>query len=198
MGRFLSRAVPAPVRDRDGKHGDSLFCGDRCKKAARRIMINMIRKAIIVVLTLGTLGTFSLGVASYFLSSNCVWRPTDHNCLIINSAALGYIFSHYHGRELPVPSAGEGCDYYSRQPFDLRWKDRVRGWRRFRYDEASYLRVASFPAWVPVVLFGAYPTLVFVRGPLRRYRRRKRSLCVTCGYDLRASPERCPECGCAS
>ena len=43
----------------------------------------------------------------------------------------------------------------------------------------------------------ALPTglLVPLRKGARRWRRKRGGLCLGCGYDLRASAERCPECG---
>ena len=52
----------------------------------------------------------------------------------------------------------------------------------------------TLPLWIPTVLFGAYP--LYVLAPLHRRRKRKKlGLCLKCGYDLRASEDRCPECG---
>ena len=52
------------------------------------------------------------------------------------------------------------------------------------------------PSLVLVAVLAIYPTIAFIRGPLRRHRRRKRGLCVQCGYNLAGNVSGvCPECG---
>ena len=50
------------------------------------------------------------------------------------------------------------------------------------------------PHWSIVLSTAALPLKRAVHA-LRRRRRYRAGLCLACGYDLRASPERCPECG---
>ena len=52
----------------------------------------------------------------------------------------------------------------------------------------SWLIVA--PHWFGVLLFGTFPAIYLIRR-----KKRMPGTCKTCGYDLRATPERCPECG---
>ncbi len=55
----------------------------------------------------------------------------------------------------------------------------------------------AIPFWMLLVASGGLPLacLVWRRRSRLMALRREAGLCVTCGYDLRASGERCPECG---
>jgi hypothetical protein len=62
-------------------------------------------------------------------------------------------------------------------------------------DETGFVIVSPLP--FVAALFALLPLadVMLIRRRRRRGRRLAAGLCVACGYDLRASPERCPECG---
>jgi hypothetical protein len=74
------------------------------------------------------------------------------------------------------------------------WGASGRGWVAKRFE---YLRTVVAPAWFVIALSLVLPasgTLRVTRA-VRRHRRLRGGRCAACGYDLRATPERCPECG---
>ena len=57
-----------------------------------------------------------------------------------------------------------------------------------------WLRVVV-PFWLPAALCAVLPALRLMRSYVLRRRIRSAGECPFCGYDLRATPDRCPECG---
>jgi len=58
-------------------------------------------------------------------------------------------------------------------------------------------RDVELPSWFLATAFAVLPAVAFARRTRRRRENRLAAagLCLSCHYDLRATPDRCPECG---
>jgi hypothetical protein len=54
----------------------------------------------------------------------------------------------------------------------------------------------AIPHALPAIVFAILPAYT-IFNQTRKRRRKRTGRCITCGYDLRASRDRCPECGVA-
>jgi hypothetical protein len=91
--------------------------------------------------------------------------------------------------------------------YNLTWVGRMLGFGHAS-DVANYpspmghlefgTRISYREYWIsyriPWMLFAILPAVTAWEGFIAR-RRRRTSKCADCGYDLRATPDRCPECG---
>ena len=64
------------------------------------------------------------------------------------------------------------------------------------YVRGGPVTMLNLPLWTVIVATATYPTIAFIRGPLRRHRRRKLGQCLRCGYSLEGNVTGiCSECG---
>src|SRR5688572_1541424 len=176
-----------------------------------RIFLN----ALTVLSLLFSLASAVLWVRSYFRFDNFGWlEHARHDArsrwLNVRSAEGGVILAA--GSYLPGmvhPNRPQGWFWTSDHPrpgmYSEYWLRYAVGWtvnrwgfgRHFSQSFLGQFAAIVVPAWLPMVLFAAFP---LARGALfiRRRRRVREGHCRKCGYDLRATPDRCPECGTAS
>jgi predicted RNA-binding Zn-ribbon protein involved in translation (DUF1610 family) len=71
------------------------------------------------------------------------------------------------------------------------------GFNSNRAHWTAYESAIEIPHWALAVLLAVLPATWCTRvvTARRRSRRIARGLCASCGYDLRSSHDRCPECG---
>ena len=87
--------------------------------------------------------------------------------------------------------------YFLQQPVGfgcVRWNTTHVGSSGIAYSSARLYRGVVMPGWFAVAIAAILPALT-ARQVIRRHSRRLHGSCLTCGYDLRSSLERCPECG---
>jgi hypothetical protein len=96
-----------------------------------------------------------------------------------------------------------GWDYVHERPYDWRPNPTNR-WERlgFDLDDETYsdndgwarIYIVGFPYWLILIVTAALPAwmVLLANG---KHRKKKSGRCPACGYDLRATPNRCPECG---
>ena len=185
----------------------------------------MIRKAIIVVLTVGAVGTAAVELWS--LTGPCPVRhlhPVRHPhpvrvhlgrsdrgserfvCFASDSwsSTIGYLRLFIYASDCG-PWDGEGWDEEAEAwfhaicvtPLHLH-SGRIVNVVRIDdvFPSHVFQRALVVPRGLFFVLFAAYPSIAFIRGPLRRHRRRRKGWCLKCGYDLTGNVSgTCPECG---
>jgi len=137
---------------------------------------------------------------------------------VYDSGMMGCLgLSIYH--DWPTPDVGPPlAPNLNWTPAALRWYDRLPTGRHIRkfgfgYDHDTYFERNATPSMIamgrymslgiPFWAAGAVwlppiPFAVLIRWRLVARHRLKRGLCVVCGYDMRVTPNRCPECGAAS
>ena len=152
--------------------------------------VPMIRKTVTLFSLIGLLLSVGLWGVSY-------WNLVRINYKRAMSVAQGGFESRDvfpHSLYIPMQIKPDG----SVEPLHLnRWSfSGFGGWQTRWLPEFSRSPQHIYvPLWMPTASFG----VMFAScRPLRIHRRRKRKklgLCIKCGYDLRGSKGRCPECG---
>jgi len=183
----------------------------------RRWIGTTVRAAAFVLFV----GTLVVWVRSYVVTDDIGWAAPE--CPLRGRLFHTYAVNVWKGRVLASrldalaihsqpagyaswdsePAAWQSGDYFPGGPANLRLGfgvascDVMGGGSHGDHEEFNRQWLVQFPIWPLAVLFGV-PAVVWVQGVWRRTRgtaAARAGLCPGCGYDLRESRERCPECG---
>jgi len=167
-------------------------------------LLRWVRNLVCLISLLVCLFVSGVGVRSYWIEDFWIWYDNANTGLYSNILRIGHgniQYAWYDVSRLSGLNLAPG--HYRRKPPD---ESHFNPQAHFtfaglRYDQSkgnysSHLIAEMHLAW-PFTLTAVLPAL-WVIAYRRRRRRFRAGLCRVCGYDLRASPGRCPECGTTS
>jgi len=149
------------------------------------------------------LATAVLWVRSHFLIDEILWYSSKRD-VIVNGFPLLLVTSE-HGELFFMSTASDVLDDSGRifiYRNDTAWppgKDR-RCWERLGFSKYAgwsagyWTEYIGFPHFLAIAGTAVLPAL-WIRSRVRHSVSKGTIACPTCGYDLRATPDRCPECG---
>jgi len=174
-----------------------------------RRLFRILTSAATVLSLVLCVATMAACVRSYRASDEVWSRPTPRLLLRIDTHYGGFataFITSKIARDFRVPDR-VAWEHAPRSY--VQWGGEVYGVRsssRFGFafkhleNNSSATRQLACPYWFIMLLTAILPAARLAGGRRRRRARRLRmgaGLCQHCGYDCRATPERCPECGTA-
>ncbi|MDB5301632.1 MAG: hypothetical protein JWO87_3295 [Phycisphaerales bacterium] len=146
-------------------------------------------------------GACTLWVRSYQTADVVEWGDSRRIWAVTASRGRAQLSHIWVLGECRLAHEG-GIARRAESPVDLQWKWPTRpggnpNRETYNFGDGTGIvndKLAAVPLWV-LMLLTMLPAGGWCALQLRRGSRRHRGHCRQCGYDLRATPDRCPECG---
>ena len=169
----------------------------------------MIRKTIIGLLVLATVGTVVLWALAFFSGPYTTeWSLTAR---IFVRIKIDQRFEFFIAPKAPAevrmaqfqgPEGAPWLDQWASACYQVQNPPTILGfaWKQsdpFQVGPSKGLPITLLlvPLWAPLLLF-TFPAVVLIRNALRRRARLRNGCCKKCGYDLQGNISGvCPECG---